>query len=136
MQEELSLQDAQQLLQRFTCVGTPPLSIAFDKTQVRTALRLMVERSDYQIFGICADSLDEGTRALYTYLQALGHGGEPSIPPTEGSLYIKFNALNGRCHSEPYTGAHRGVLVSCQSAFADGVNETFGHLPLDLFASN
>ncbi|MDP5017066.1 MAG: DUF1824 family protein, partial [Dolichospermum sp.] len=28
---------------------------------------------------------------------------------------------------------HRGVLVSCQSYQEGGVNEMYGHLPLDLF---
>jgi len=37
------------------------------------------------------------------------------------------------CYMKPYEGLHRVVLVACQSTYDGDVNETFGHLPLDLF---
>jgi hypothetical protein len=37
------------------------------------------------------------------------------------------------CYLDSYAGHHRGVLVSCQSYQEGGVNEMYGHLPLDLF---
>ncbi|MEK9512282.1 MULTISPECIES: DUF1824 family protein [Limnospira] len=38
-------------------------------------------------------------------------------------------------HISPYLEKYRGVLVSCQSSEENGVNGTYGHFPLDLFAT-
>ncbi|HEY9658957.1 MAG TPA: DUF1824 family protein [Allocoleopsis sp.] len=48
---------------------------------------------------------------------------------------MKFNPNASSCYADSYTGEHRGVLVSCQSA-DDGINEMYGHLPLDLFLAS
>ncbi len=104
-----------------------------DNALVRQALRLVAEHSDYQIFGICADTGDQATVALKAYLTALGYTTMPTITAGHDPVYLKFNPKTDRCHVAPYTGTHRGVLVSCQSAYDQGINETFGHLPLDLF---
>ena len=52
---------------------------------------------------------------------------------SEGPVYIKLNGKNGLCYLDSYSGHHRGVLVSCQSYQEGGINEMYGHLPLDLF---
>jgi hypothetical protein len=113
----------------------PPVPMSNPPTSatLRSALALVREHSDYQIFGICADSIAQGQQALTRYLAALGYGDAPAIPAAEGAVYIKYNPKLKRCHADGYQGHHRGVLVSCQSADDDDINETFGHLPLDLF---
>jgi hypothetical protein len=123
--------EAETLLRQFICTDTVPAEL--DYTKIRDALLLVAELSDYQIFGICADSAIEGIRSLQLYLDALGYDFASDIRPIDGIIYLKYNPKTGRAHMEPYTGQHRGVLVSCQSAYDDGVKETFGHLPLDLF---
>jgi hypothetical protein len=105
-----------------------------DFAQVRQALFQVVEHSDYQIFGICADSAPQAARALKSYLMVLGYSNLPDLLPLPDSpTYLKFNPKSGRLHADTYVGEHRGVLVSCQSAYDGDVNETFGHLPLGLF---
>ncbi len=105
-----------------------------DRDRLQQALQLVTERSDYQIFGVCADSFQQGMEALSSYLSALGHNTNPTLQPIQGSIYIKFKPNSDVCYVESYTGSHRGVLVSCQSYYADGISEMYGHLPLDLFA--
>jgi len=124
---------AEALLRRFTCRDRIPDAPLPDPRQVQQALLWIAQHSDYQIFGLCADTVTQAETALFSYLKALGYADKPAIDPLEGAVYVKFNPKNGRCHTDTYTGDHRGVLVSCQSAYDGDVNETFGHLPLDLF---
>ena len=133
--DNLTLESAQKVLRRFLCIDQtsdfpfPPHSL------IRQALLLVANHSDYQIFGICADTFSQAEAALTAYLKALDYEEHPKVAALEGPVYIKYNPKKGRCLIEPYTGQHRGVLVSCQSAYDGDVNETFGHLPLDLFNS-
>ncbi len=130
----LTVQTAQELLRQFICLDREPSSPELDYGTVREALFLMVDRSDYQIFGICADNATQGQQALHSYLTALDRDERPEVQATTNdAVYIKYNPKTGLCRAEPYTGNHRGVLVSCQSAYDDDINETFGHLPIDLF---
>lgn len=133
--DNLTLETAQLLLRQFICVdhAAPSVAIA-DRSTIRQALLLVANHSDYQILGICADTPAQAAATLNAYLNALGYEDTPKIMALDGSVYVKFNPKTGRCHTEPYTGVHRGVLVSCQSAYDGDVNETFGHLPLDLFS--
>lgn len=87
------------------------------------------------MLGICADSIEQGRAALVSYAAALGYQPSLELEPIEGPIYIKFNSRAMSCYASPYEGEHRGVLVSCQSADEDGVNEMYGHLPIDLFAN-
>ncbi|MBC7825617.1 MAG: DUF1824 family protein [Candidatus Parcubacteria bacterium] len=130
----LTIQTAQELLRQFICLDREPSSPELDYATVREALFLMVDRSDYQIFGICADNASKGQQALHSYLAALQRDERPEVQATtDDAVYVKYNPKTGLCRAEPYTGNHRGVLVSCQSAYDDDINETFGHLPIDLF---
>ncbi len=131
--ENLTLDDAQKILRQFICIDQVTGENAPAPALVRQALLLVADRSDYQIFGICADSSEQASQALNHYLAALGYELMPEVTAIEGAVYVKFNPKTGRCHTDSYTGQHRGVLVSCHSAYDGDVNETFGHLPLDLF---
>lgn len=133
--ENLTLDDAKKMLRQFICIGQVTGENAPAPALIRKALLLVADRSDYQIFGICADSSEQASQALKHYLEALGYDLMPEVTAIDGAVYVKFNPKTGRCHTDSYTGQHRGVLVSCQSAYDGDVNETFGHLPLDLFAS-
>ncbi|OUC15287.1 MAG: hypothetical protein B0A82_08025 [Alkalinema sp. CACIAM 70d] len=130
----LDLASALKVLRQFLCLDRIPVDRLPDAATIQAALAEVAEASDYQIFGVCADDLATGQLALYQYMAALGYGERPEIPAVDGAIYIKYNPKMRSCHAEAYEGQHRGVLVSCQSAYEDGVNETFGHLPLDLFA--
>jgi hypothetical protein len=131
IENNLDLATAQAILKQFDCDRPAP---TLDQTTVRSALACVAHHSDYQILGICADSLDQGIAALQAYATALGYAIAPdALTPIDGSIYIKFNPKSGLLYANPYTGEYRGVLVSCQSSYDDGVNEMFGHLPLTLF---
>lgn len=127
-----SLEEAIHYLQQVNCLT--PQDVAVDRALLRQALLLTAEASDYQILGICADTLAEGIQALESYAAALNYTPDPNLPAIEEAVYIKFNPNSGLCYASPYSGNHRGVLVSCQSADETGLNEMFGHLPLNLFA--
>lgn len=129
----LTIQAAQAILKSFNCVDAQSITSESDKAQIRQALLLLAENSDFQILGICADNAAQGLAALKTYSAALGYQPDPNLIPIDEPVYIKFNGNTGLCYLDYYTGKYRGVLVSCQSSFAGGINEMYGHLPLDLF---
>lgn len=128
-------QDAQALLKPFNCIENKSINSASEKALIQQALLLLAKHSDYQILGICADTMEQALLALKTYAEALGYQPSIELDPIEGSVYLKFNPKSGLCYLDSYTGTHRGVLVSCQSAYEGGINEMYGHLPLDLFIS-
>ncbi len=133
-QTNITLQDAKKILNKFNCVDIAPPVKSSEKTTIRQALLLLKELSDYRILGICADTEAEGMLAMKTYSLAFGYEPPSNLPTIEGPVYIKLNGKNGLCYIDSYPGHHRGVLVSFQSYSQGGINEMYGHLPLDLFA--
>ncbi|MBD2154644.1 DUF1824 family protein [Leptolyngbya sp. FACHB-16] len=129
-----SLEEADRLLKQFDCL-TPERSQSLDHTQVQAALQLVAQHSDYQMLGVCADSLTQAQSALRAYATALGYAPDLAVEAPAGPVYLKFNSRSNRCYADGYPGQHRGVLVSCQSADADGINQMYGHLPLNLFSA-
>ncbi|MBD2386612.1 DUF1824 family protein [Cylindrospermum sp. FACHB-282] len=129
----LTAEEAKKLLNKFNCLDIAPVLKPSEKGSISRALILITSLSDYQILGICADTAEEGILAMQTYSQALGYEAPNNLPKPEGPVYIKLNGKNGLCYLDSYPGHHRGVLVSCQSYQEGGINEMYGHLPLDLF---
>ncbi len=132
-QNHLTVEEAKKILNKFNCIDIAPPIKPSEKTIIREALLLLANLSDYKIIGICADTAEEGMLAMKTYSLALGYEPPSNLPIIEGPVYIKLNGKNGLCYLDSYLGHHRGVLVSCQSYSEGGVNELYGHLPLDLF---
>ena len=138
-ESELPLEVVQacQYLRQFNCLqprGRDPQDCE-DWEKMQQAVLLVAEASDDQILGICADTLEQGIHTLATYAAALNYSPNLSLPTLESAVYIKFNPKTGLCYATAYDGNHRGVLVSCQSD-QGGVNEMFGHLPLNLFSAS
>jgi hypothetical protein len=134
----LNLAQAKQILSVFNHPQTKPDPNPLDYAQIRSAVQLIVQHSDYQIFGICAADYDRAIQALDRYVTAIISLTYPfpNHPDrVEGPVYLKFNPHNGVYYVSPYEGNERGVLISYQSADESGVNEMYGHLPLDLFAN-
>lgn len=129
----LTLDQAHRLLKQFDCQTAAPTLSAEEKASLREALRLVAQHSDYQMLGVCASSQPEGWRALEQYAIALGYAPQPPAVSLEGPVYLKFNPKSSLCYADTYPGEHRGVLVSCQSADPDDINDLYGHLPLDLW---
>lgn len=132
---DLTRQTAQALLRQFICIDSIPPEQMPAKHTIQQALLLMRDESDYQMLGICADTAEQAIATLRSYLKALGLEELPQPDAIAGVVYLKYNPKSGLCYLKPYEGHHRGVLISCQSADDGDVNETFGHLPLDLFDS-
>lgn len=124
---------AHRLLKQFDCQSTAPTLSAEEKAELREALRLVAQHSDYQMLGVCASSQTEGWRALEQYAIALGYAPRPPAASLAGPVYLKFNPKSSLCYADTYPGEHRGVLVSCQSTDPDDINDLYGHLPLDLW---
>lgn len=131
----LTRQEAHQLLKQFDCLHPRQPSPA-ERQPIRQAVLRMAEESDYQMLGVCADSVEQGAIALQQYATTLGYQPTLSLTALEGPAYLKFNPITGLCYANPYTGPYRGVLISYQSEDAEDVNEMYGHLPLDLFAED
>jgi uncharacterized protein with PIN domain len=131
----LTTAQAQAILAPFNCIELKTIQTSAEKLAVQQAVLQLVNITDNQIFGILADSLEQATQALNLYTQVIGHQPPAEIPPCSDAVYLKFNPRSGLCYASPYTGEHRGVLISFQSDAADGLNEMCGHLPLDLFDS-
>lgn len=129
-----AIQAAHLQLKQFDCFKALPSITLAERSQLRQALLQVTSQSDYQMLGVCADTLAQGQQALETYAKALGYQIDCQLEAIDGPVYVKFNPNAESCYASPYVGEHRGVLVSCQSAEASGVNEMYGHLPLDLFA--
>ncbi len=139
-----SLTAARQLLDQYSCVEQKQITSDDERQALQNALLQIVEASEAENFGICADNAQQGYRALGSYLAACGYPvsfdgeaisiGAMSAPiaPDPTPVYIKFISTTQKHYAEPYEGQYRGVLVSCQSE-EDLVNGTYGHLPLDLF---
>jgi hypothetical protein len=132
----LTLEKSQKILKDFTCLDMQSVASSPEKQELREAILLVASLSDYQMLGVCASSTDEGFVALEAYLTALGY--QPVLDPNSvasftSAVYIKFNTLKGSYYVDSYIGTYRGVLVCCQSSEEGGINETYGHLPLDLF---
>ncbi|WP_218079875.1 DUF1824 family protein [Anthocerotibacter panamensis] len=125
---------AHSYLKRLTFVPGNSSELAEQKPQLRAALLLVAQHSDYQIFGVCADAADQGLAALRSYLKALGYQTTLEITPISGPVYIKFNANTALFYLDTYPGHERGVLVSCHSSHEGGIRDIYGYLPLDLFA--
>lgn len=130
----LTVVEAQNILRAFNCMETKSVAVS-EKPLIRQALLLLTSLSDYQILGICADTVVQGLLALETYSKALGYQPTLDLASVPGPVYIKFNPKSGLRYLDSYLGNHRGVLVSCQSSQSGSINEMYGHLPLDLFVS-
>lgn len=124
--------EAEEILRHF--IYTDDVPVGLDYETIRSALHCVVELSDSHIFGVCAENTAEAIAALQSYLSALNYDAVSTVQGVQdGLVYVKYNPQKGYAVVSPYVGDHRGVLVSCQSPYDDRINETFGHLPLDLF---
>jgi Domain of unknown function (DUF1824) len=112
----------------------PQIAAATNPTELRQALLVILPKIDRVMLGICAANWTEGILALQQYSHALNLQLLLPTPELSGAIYIKFNPSSPSCYASAYLGSDRGVLVAAQSDDLAGLNDMFGHLPLDLFA--
>lgn len=128
---------AETFLNQFICLEDIDGIPSDDRAKIREALHLLLPRSDYQTLGVCAETLAQAVTALNQYLKGLGHTLSLALPEensTKGAVYLKYNTRKQGYYLDRYQGPYRGVLVSLQSDYIDGLQGTYGHFPLDLFA--
>lgn len=102
--------------------------------QLRKALLLVAQESEWENIGICADNLTQGIEALASYLKALGYNYDftQQHPESAEPVYIKFNTRTMNYYVNTYDDNSRGVLVATQGS-EEAVLGTYGYFPLDLF---
>ncbi|WP_299412492.1 DUF1824 family protein [Acaryochloris sp. IP29b_bin.148] len=130
-----SVQQSQTTLAQFAGMESPSLATSTQQEEVKAALLALAQVTDYQMFGILAETCDQAVAALRVYTQAFGYEMPATWQPIAGPTYLKFNPNLGSCHTDRYTGDHRGVLISFQSATEEEMTQIYGHFPLDLFAA-
>ncbi|ABW25639.1 DUF1824 family protein [Acaryochloris marina] len=130
-----TVQQSQAALAKFAALDPPPITTAEEREQAKTDLLALAQATDYQMFGILAETCDQAIAALTAYSQAFGYEMPTNWQPITGPTYLKFNPNLGSCYTDNYVGNHRGVLISFQSESEEIINQTYGHFPLDLFSN-
>lgn len=125
--------DAMAYLKKIERVLTKEPLTGSDRTQVIASLKALRQASKYQMFGVLATTYEEAIAAITDYAKAFEYEIPDSPEPLDGPIYLKYNPALPLCYCDNYKGDHRGVLVSFQSDYEDGINEMFGHFPLDLY---
>jgi hypothetical protein len=134
----LTIPEAQAILKGFICNEVIPEITPEEKVKTQEALLLLTRESEYQMIGICADSMAQALTTLTHYLKAFQYSinvEENSLDAMEGAVYLKFNGRSQGFYVSPYYDQYRGVLISFQSTEENEVNGVYGHFPLDLFDS-
>ncbi|HAO10809.1 MAG TPA: DUF1824 domain-containing protein [Planktothrix sp. UBA8407] len=137
MNSPLTISDAQTILNGFICTDVTPNISEQEKVDIQTALLLLNRESEYQMIGICADSMEEALTGLKDYLKAFEYDinvEDNTLESLSGAVYLKFNGRSQTFYISPYLEKYRGALISFQSTEENGINGVYGHFPLDLFA--
>lgn len=132
----LTIPQALKLLKTSGCKTVATDISAAETKQLREALLLVVQESEWENLGVCADNLVQGLNALDSYLEAFGYSyncSQNQDKNLEESVYIKFNTQKMTYYADSYTGNSRGVLVATQGD-EEAIVNTYGYFPLNLFA--
>lgn len=128
---------AEQRLQQYRC-QTDALDLSPEACQQLCAdLQTLVAAADFLTLGICAETVAAAQTALAGYWAALQQPALDSaeLPVIAEPCFLKANGRTGRILLEPYEGTYRGVLITVHSDLAEGPSGTYGHFPLNLFAT-
>ena len=134
-ENSMTVEQALEILKSYSCLEVKLVESEADKKELQTAIKKIVDLSEYENLGICANSLELAFESLSNYLKALGYENDlniASLPPQEKAVYLKFNTQKNSHYLDSYDGDYRGVLISCQSE-DDNISGTYGYFPLDLF---
>lgn len=134
-ENSMTVEQALAILKSYSCLEVKLVQSESDKKELQTAIKQIVDLSEYENLGICANSLELAFEGLLSYLKALGYENAldiASLPPQEKAVYLKFNTQKNSHYLDSYEGDYRGVLIACQSE-DDKITGTYGYFPLDLF---
>ncbi|MFZ4665337.1 MAG: DUF1824 family protein [Prochlorotrichaceae cyanobacterium] len=130
----IAIEPALTLLRDFSCLTPRIVASDEEKQALRQAISQVVQLSEWQNIGICADTIPQALQALVAYLTGLGANCIPEMPTdisVSTAIYLKYNSQKQSYYIDSYKGEYRGVLLSCQGS--EEVVGTYGYFPLDLF---
>ena len=134
-ENSITVEQALAILKSYSCLEVKLVQSEADKKELQTAIKQIVDLSEYENLGICANSLELAFESLSNYLKALGYDNAldiASLLPQENAVYLKFNTQKKSHYLDSYDGDYRGVLIACQSE-DNNISGTYGYFPLDLF---
>jgi hypothetical protein len=117
--------------------GAPPLTPA-QRLQLQAELRQRVAACDWCTIGVMAPASEVALEALRWFENALGWpplATASAAADTKGPVFLKGNQSYGTLLVREEAGLGEGVLISGHSATNPAAEDTWGPLPLDLFAS-
>lgn len=123
------------ILKEYSCLELKVINSEEERQILLGALKLIVNLSDEQNFGICASTNIEALETLNNYLQNLGYEHKIIIdlPLENKSVYLKFSTQKKSYNLSDYQGEYKGVLITIFSDSHDEIQGTYGYLPLNLF---
>ncbi|MFN9621921.1 MAG: DUF1824 family protein [Cyanobacteriota bacterium] len=115
--------------------SVPPLTPA-QRLGLLAELRQRVAACDWCTIGVMAPASGVAWQALRGYERALGW---PPLAPSDpeevhGPVFLKGHQRNGTVLLREEEGLGEGVLISGHSDLNPAAEDTWGPLPLDLFA--
>ncbi len=131
----MHLEEAIKLLRQYSCMTVKIPQSEAEKKELQQAVIEVVNLSDWENLGICANNSKVGFGVLTSYLKALGYPVRfdlSAINASKEPVYIKYNTQKLSYHLDYYNGESRGVLISCQSE-NDLIAGTYGYFPENLF---
>jgi hypothetical protein len=115
--------------------GAPSLNPE-QRDHLREELRQRLDACDWCTIGIMAPSSDAALAALRSFERALRWLPleANSLEATTGPVFLKGHQRNGSLRVREEEGLGEGVLITGHSDVASSAADTWGPLPLDLFA--
>jgi hypothetical protein len=106
------------------------------RDQLIEELRQRLARCDWCTIGVMAPSSTAALKAMHGYERALGWPSLDTfdLEPTHGPVFLKGHQRNGSVRVREETGLGEGVLITGHSGDDPLAADTWGPLPLDLFA--
>ena len=118
-----------------------PAIAGSERSSLLAELQPLLARCDWFTVGIMAASADQAVQSLEQLQAALGWSplqldpaGE-ALAAIEGPVFLKGNQNSGRFLVRRETGLGEGILITGHSPADPDVEDTWGPLPLDLFAA-
>ena len=133
--------DASVSLDSLRGLRTAPQLDAASTEELRAALLPRLQRCEWFTVGVMAPSAEAAVQALRALEGALGwdaHELDPAgeaLASIEGPVFLKANQNNGRFLVRRESGLGEGVLITGHSPVEPEAEDTWGPLPLDLFAA-
>jgi hypothetical protein len=120
---------------------SPPSLDDAGRAALLTALQSRLAACDWFTLGVMAPSAAEAVACLRQLEAALGwpplvlDGACEDPAAIEGPVFLKGNQNSGRFLLRRETGLGTGLLITGHSPADPGAEDTWGPLPLDLFAA-